>query len=146
MQEWSARAGSRVPVRVEASFPEQRLVGGKYHMASHSITLYVETMKQQCFLLFGSLDRLEEYIAVILAHELGHAQDGDLRQLCERLDGDLSDAERDRTLLQIEVNAWRYARQLLKDFADASTLDTIVMESLAMYNSRQATTSEADIA
>ncbi|MDF2814540.1 MAG: hypothetical protein K0Q81_740 [Paenibacillus sp.] len=116
-------------------------------MATHSITLYQDTIRQQCLRLFGSLDRLEEYISVIFAHELGHAEDLQLDQLCCKLDEDLTTSERTLTMLQIEENAWQYAERLLSAEPEQGILHTIRMESLAIY--REAPSMEelqADIA
>lgn len=126
------RSDSCVPVQIESSFPENRLVGGKYHMESHTVYLYQKEIMEQCNILFGSLAPLKSYIAVILAHELGHAEDAELAQLSSLLDGPLTIYEEARVRLHIEENAWRYAESLLFD-VDPVFLGTIIDESLYSY-------------
>jgi len=124
-----------VHVRIEPCFPDGRLVGGKYHAASHTVFLYEEEIIEQCKLLFGSLEPLRSYIRVILAHELGHAEDNELEYLSGLLDTSSAPADRFRVMLHIEENAWRYAEALLPDI-DPIFLRTIVDESL--FSHRQA--------
>jgi hypothetical protein len=126
------RSGSKVNVKIEARFPGNRLVGGKYHMATHTVYLYKEEIREQCILLFGSLERLEEYIAVVFAHELGHAEDTQLEQLTTWLDESFTVRDRAETKLRIEENAWDYAEILLADM-DSEFIDIIINESLAGY-------------
>ncbi|WP_243633364.1 metallopeptidase family protein [Paenibacillus xerothermodurans] len=125
-------SGSQVEVSVQRRFPGKRLVGGKYQPASHKVTLYQEPIKQQCRQLFGSLDRLEDYIAVVFAHELGHAEDPQLEQLSRLLDGDLMVKERNAIALQIEENAWAFAEAWLTGI-DPAFIRLIIDESLAAY-------------
>ncbi|CAH1190113.1 hypothetical protein PAECIP111892_00011 [Paenibacillus auburnensis] len=129
------RSNSRVQVKIEACFPGKRLVGGKYHMGSHTVYLYKAEIKEQCIRLFGSLDRLDEYIAVIFAHELGHSEDKELNELAALLDSPLSDREEAEICLHLEKNAWRYARCLLSHM-DPLFIDHIVGESLSGYYQR----------
>jgi hypothetical protein len=117
---------------MESSFPGGRLVGGKYQTTLHKVTLYQEEIKRQCLQLFGSLDRLEDYINVVFAHELGHAEDAQLEQLSLLLDSGLPTNERKQIELQIEENAWRYAESLLSQI-DPVFIKEIVTESLADY-------------
>lgn len=126
------RSSSLVPVFMEAEFPGGRLVGGKYSMDAHSVTLYTSVLEKQCRMLFGSTFALEAYAAVILAHELGHAQDPELPELSRLLD--LAPAGPERTLiaLRIEENAWRYARALLPE-TDQNFFEKIVERSLLPY-------------
>lgn len=126
------RSDSRVQVTIEASFPGQRLVGGKYHMGSHTIYLYKEEIIEQCTRLFGSLDRLQEYIAVIFAHELGHSEDMELEELADLLDGPLTAREQAEIRLKIEENAWNYTRHLLSHY-DPFFVEHIIEESLSGY-------------
>jgi hypothetical protein len=117
---------------VETHFPDNRLVGGKYHMGTHTVYLYQKEIMEQCRMLFGSLAPLEAYIYVILAHELGHAEDVELVELSNRLDGPLTALEQAEIRLRIEENAWRYAESLLSDM-DPVFLRTIIDESLLSY-------------
>jgi hypothetical protein len=129
------QSGSQVKVSLESSFPGGRLVGGKYQTATHSVTLYQEPIKQQCLQLFGSLDRLEEYINVVFAHELGHAEDTQLEELSRLLDRNLPANERNLIQLQIEENAWKFAESLLSQI-DPAFIHKIVTESLADYRNQ----------
>lgn len=83
-------------------------------------------------MLFGSLAPLKAYIYVILAHELGHAEDVELVDLSNLLDGPLTASEQAEIRLRIEENAWRYAESLLFDM-DPVFLRTIIDESLISY-------------
>jgi hypothetical protein len=96
------------------------------------VTLYQEEIKQQCLQLFGSLDPLEDYISVVFAHELGHAEDQQLERLSLLLDSSLPAVERKSIELQIEENAWRYAESMLPQL-DPAFIQEIVTESLAAY-------------
>ncbi|MDO7906417.1 hypothetical protein Q5741_08300 [Paenibacillus sp. JX-17] len=126
------RANIGVSVQLESVFPGGRLVGGKYGMNSHTITLYTEVILDQCLQLFGTLERAEDYFAVIAAHEIGHAADMELGSLCEAMESSMMPAERSRIALQIEENAWNYALQLIPEI-DAVFISTIIDESLAAY-------------
>lgn len=122
-------------VSIEPRFRNNRRVGGKYHLASHTVYLYKEEIVRQCCELFGSPCRLKEYIAVILAHELGHAEDPELEQLAAALDGPLTERQEAEIRLRIEENAWAYAVSLLRE-ADASFLHIIMEESLFSYRNQ----------
>lgn len=125
-----------VTVRLESRFYGGRLVGGKFGMHSRSITMYTGAIEEQCMQMFGSLERVEEYFAIVLAHELGHAADPDLSSLCEQTeDMSLSEGTRMRAALQIEENAWNYALTLLPE-ADKVMVSSIIDESLEAYRSR----------
>ncbi|NEU59835.1 hypothetical protein G3352_02900 [Paenibacillus sp. ALJ109b] len=126
------RSNSRALVEIESHFPDNRLVGGKYHMGSHTVYLYKKEIMEQCRMLFGSLAPLQAYIYVILAHELGHAEDVELMDLSNLLDSPLTAPELAETRLRIEENAWRYAESLLFDM-DPVFLRTIIDESLFSY-------------
>ncbi|WP_249899887.1 hypothetical protein [Paenibacillus sp. PK3_47] len=119
-------------MRIEPRFRDNRLVGGKYHMGSHTVYLYKEEIIRQCCTLFGSTDRLKEYIAVILAHELGHSEDTELVQLADALERPVSQREEAEIRLRIEQNAWAYAEALLSD-TDSAFLQLIIEESLLSY-------------
>ncbi|WP_233523086.1 hypothetical protein [Peribacillus saganii] len=106
-------SGSQVKVNLEEHFPGDRFAGGKYSMGSNTITLYIEEIKQQCLQLFSSLDHFMDYLAVVFAHEIGHAEDKELMALADKMDESLNERERQEIALQIEENAWEYAVQLL---------------------------------
>lgn len=136
-----------VAVRLESRFDGGRLVGGKFGMHSRSVTMYTGVIEEQCMQMFGSLERVEEYFAIVLAHELGHAADPDLSSLSELTeDMRLSEGTRMRAALQIEENAWNYALTLIPE-ADRVMVSSIIDESLEAYRSRvQQAEMEADIA
>ncbi|WP_229696146.1 hypothetical protein [Paenibacillus albidus] len=132
MSDLLGRSRSQVTVTLEPRFAGNRLVGGKYHMGSHTIYLYKDQIKEQCCKLFGSTNRLKEYIAVILAHELGHSEDVELEQLALALEEPLTARQQAEIRLRIEENAWHYAAVLLADM-DTSFLQIIIEESLFSY-------------
>ncbi|WP_123041971.1 hypothetical protein [Cohnella candidum] len=131
---WLARSGSAASVVVEERFPGRRLVGGKYNPVSHQVTLYRETIREQCLQLFGTDAYAEAFGVVILSHELGHAEDPDLQELSERLERDRLPAREKKSLaLRIERNAWKYAYNLLTDSPYAALLQEISYHSLMPY-------------
>ncbi|WLR51290.1 hypothetical protein LC040_19470 [Bacillus tianshenii] len=125
------RSGSTANVILEKHFPGKKLAGGKYNIGTHTITLYIEDIKEQCVRLFSSLDRFPEYFAIVFAHELGHAEDSQLEALADQLDV-VSDLERKKIALQIEENAWNFAQKLLRE-ADEAFMNEIIDHSLRAY-------------
>ena len=75
------QSGSSVDVKLESFFPGDRFAGGKYNFGTHTITLYIEEIKAQCLQIFSSLDHFEDYLAVVFAHEIGHAEDIQLAEI-----------------------------------------------------------------
>ncbi len=76
---------------------------------------------------------MKEYLMVILAHELGHAEDPYLSDLADKWDEAEDGAIRNRIALQIEENAWAYAEKVLPD-VDPSFIKTIIFfHSLRSY-------------
>lgn len=134
IEELKQRSGSRACIILEPSYLGGRMIGGRYHMASHTVYVYSETISQQCAQLFGTLERLEEYAAVVCAHEIGHAEDRELGSLARLLDTELPPLRRAQIALRIEENAWRYARRLLPD-VDPAFMEAIIDESLYAYRS-----------
>ncbi|GIP28816.1 hypothetical protein J23TS9_39460 [Paenibacillus sp. J23TS9] len=127
------RSGLDITVRLEHRFEGGRLIGGKYGMISKTVTMYTEVIEEQCLQMFGSLEQVETYFAVVLAHELGHAADTHLPFLCEELeDAAISAERRTRVALQIEENAWNYALALVPE-VDAVFFSTVIDESLVAY-------------
>ncbi|WP_106767345.1 hypothetical protein [Paenibacillus faecalis] len=126
------RSGSGVTVKLERYFPGGRLIGGKYSLHTHSVTMYTEVIKQQCLQLFGSLESVHDYFAVVFAHELGHAADPHLQKLSDELDGTEDDTRRREIQLQIEENAWNYAMPWMIDIHPA-LVNVIVDCSLEAY-------------
>ena len=127
------RSGSTVNVILESRFPGRRMVGGKYTMGSHTVTLYLDVIKEQCMQLFGSLDGLEAYTAIVFAHELGHAEDEQLSSLAAQLDAELTEAERAAVALRIEENAWQFAAKLLNE-SEQALFPEVVYYSLKPYH------------
>ncbi|WP_246073106.1 hypothetical protein [Paenibacillus dokdonensis] len=127
------RSGLDIIVRLESRLEGGRLIGGKYGMISKTVTMYTEVIEEQCLQMFGSLEQVETYFAVVLAHELGHAADTRLSFLCEELEDEAISAERrTRVALQIEENAWNYALALVPE-VDAVFFSTVIDESLVAY-------------
>jgi hypothetical protein len=126
------RSGSSVKVELENFFPGDRFAGGKYNFGTHTITLYIEEVKAQCLQLFASLDQFEDYLAVVFAHEIGHAEDSELEELIQQMDRTNQDFTRKRIALKIEENAWNYARKLMPERLH-SFMDIIIHYSLQPY-------------
>ncbi|MBO2944701.1 hypothetical protein JJQ72_12035 [Paenibacillus sp. F411] len=127
------RSGSGVAVKLESRFPGGRLIGGKYGMDAHAVTMYTEVIQQQCLQLFGSLESVYDYFTVVFAHELGHAMDDELSVMIERLDAAEDERARTEIALQIEEKAWSYARGWLTE-VDPSFISVIIEQSLAAYH------------
>ncbi len=136
-QELLRRSGSSVTVEMEAYFPGGRLIGGKYVMNSHSVTMYTEVIRQQCLQLFGTLELFSAYFAVVFAHELGHSMDLTLTELCDRMDRTVDEWEQKQIALQIEENAWNNAMPWLQDM-DPDFIRIIVDRSLEAYREEPA--------
>ncbi|KAF9132481.1 hypothetical protein BGX30_012651 [Mortierella sp. GBA39] len=133
IRELVGRSGLGVQVRLRTRSRDGRLIGGKYGMVSKRITMYTGVIEEQCMQMFGSLDRVEEYFTIVLAHELGHAADPELPALSESLeDMNLTEEQRMRVALQIEENAWNYALELIPE-ADLPMMSAIIDESLYAY-------------
>ncbi|CAM3907560.1 hypothetical protein [Mesobacillus thioparans] len=126
------QSGSSVQVELEEFFPGDRFAGGKYNFGSHTITLYIEEIKAQCLQVFSSLDHFEEYLAIVFAHEIGHAEDRELAELIQKMEEAGNDVLKKRIALQIERNAWDYARMLIPEKLH-SFMDTIIGYSLEPY-------------
>ncbi|WP_079507195.1 hypothetical protein [Mesobacillus jeotgali] len=126
------QSGSSVKVELEGFFPGDRFAGGKYNFGNHTITLYIEEIKAQCQQIFSSMDQFEDYLAVVFAHEIGHAEDRELAELIQRMDGTGNDILKKGIALQIEMNAWDYARKLIPQ-KHHPFMDTIIHYSLLPY-------------
>jgi hypothetical protein len=131
VDELLGRLDSEMNVMLEHTFPGKRLVGGKYSMSTHSITMFTDNVEEQCLRMYQEAGCLPEYFKVVLAHELGHAHDEELEALAGRLD-EADKEERSRLMLRIEENAWKFARTILYDVAPAF-LEEIERQSLAPY-------------
>ncbi|MCQ4088058.1 hypothetical protein [Saccharibacillus sp. JS10] len=127
-----ARSNSKIEVVLENLFPGKRLIGGKYNLDDNRITLYLGVLEQQCELLFDSLEPFQEYVRVVLAHELGHAHDPELEYLSNRLSSIRGKVSRTRISLRLEQNAWQYADDLLRG-ENPIVFDTIRGQSLSGY-------------
>jgi hypothetical protein len=126
------RAAIGVTVKLEKRFPGGRLIGGKYAMNAHAITMYTDVIETQCLQMFGSVDRVEEYFTVVLAHEIGHAADTELVDLSDALEQESGIGTRQRLALQIEENAWNYALSLVPEI-EATFISAVIDESLLAY-------------
>ncbi|KKO54692.1 hypothetical protein [Paenibacillus sp. DMB20] len=132
VSELLSRSGSGVAVKMESYFPGGRLIGGKYAMNTHSVTMYTEVIKQQCLQLFGSLEPVYDYFAVVFAHELGHAADLSLGKLCDEMENTADERKRKEIALQIEENAWNNAMPWMLD-VDPAFINVIIDRSLEAY-------------
>ncbi|KON86024.1 hypothetical protein AF332_03805 [Sporosarcina globispora] len=132
VRELLERSGSLVDIKLESHFPGNRIAGGKYSMGTHTVTLYMEEIKNQCLQLFSSAERFLDYFTVVFAHELGHAEDQELEELANYLDTCLTEQERCLTALKIEENAWAFAEKLLPDM-DKVFMQKIIYHSLKPY-------------
>jgi hypothetical protein len=126
------QSGSSVQVELEDFFPGDRFAGGKYNFGTHTITLYIEEIKAQCLQLFSSLNKFEDYLAVVFAHEIGHAEDRQLAGLIQQMEETGNDVLKKKVALQIEMNAWDYARMLIPEKLHPF-MDTIIGYSLEPY-------------
>jgi hypothetical protein len=126
------QSGSNVEVKLESHFPGDRFAGGKYNFGTHTITLYIEEIKGQCLHIFSTLEPFEDYLTVVLAHEIGHAEDRQLAELIEQMDGCSNEYSKKGIALRIEENAWDYAREMLPQSLKPF-MDTIIHYSLKPY-------------
>lgn len=128
------QSGSQVGIKLRHRFPGGRNVGGKYNIDDHTVTLYLTEIRKQCRVMFGSASAplCRQLLRIVLAHELGHAEDPQLSELSDSMDSCGSPLERSKLALQIEENAWSYARQLLPA-ACSEMLDIVVQHSLRSY-------------
>ncbi|XXM70491.1 hypothetical protein ACQ0QQ_12230 [Lysinibacillus sphaericus] len=131
IDELLGRLDSGMNVILERTFPGKRLVGGKYSMSTRSITMFTDNVTEQCLRMYGESECLPVYFKVVLAHELGHAHDKELEALAGRLD-EADEVERNRLMLLIEENAWKFARTILYDVTP-EFLEEIERQSLAPY-------------
>ncbi|MCA1055551.1 hypothetical protein LCM10_11195 [Rossellomorea aquimaris] len=121
----------RLDVTLEDAFPGTRLVGGKYSMKDHSITMFLEDVNEQCLRMFPGEDKAEDYFKVVFAHELGHALDEELSELADQLDA-ADHAQRNKLMLRIENNAWVIARRIVTDVSSVF-FEEIKSSSMAPY-------------
>lgn len=132
VEEILVQSGSSVKVELEDFFPGDRFAGGKYNFGSHTITLYIEEIKAQCLQVFSSMECFEDYLSVVFAHEIGHAEDRELTELIQKMEEAGNDVLKKRIALQIEMNAWEYARLLIPEKLHPF-MDTIIGYSLEPY-------------
>jgi hypothetical protein len=109
------------------------LAGGGYNPKEKKITLYIKGLENQCFFLYKSLKPFELHAAIVFAHEMGHAMDDTLLDICEQLDTIKEASLRKRVELRAETNAWEKARQLLGD--RLSLPDNMELFELLMHHS-----------
>ncbi|WP_052728407.1 hypothetical protein [Domibacillus tundrae] len=129
-------SGSTVAVEIHKSADRQTIVGGKYSLAQHKIILYWDGIQEQCRILYGSLKPFDQHLAAVFAHELGHAEDTQLKGLADQLDETVDLLQKKRIALRIETNAWHYANRLLQD-ADNEFLQFLMHMSLEPYHTRE---------
>lgn len=126
------QSGSSVKVELESFFPGDRFAGGKYNFGTHTVTLYIEEIKAQCLQIFSSFDFFEDYLAIVFAHEIGHAEDSELSHLIDQMDACDHGYTRNGIALKIEENAWDYARKLIPQKLHPF-METIIHHSLQPY-------------
>lgn len=115
INELLVRSGSTVSVDILDSAGQHTIIGGKYNLSQHKITLYWDGIHEQCRLLYGSLKPFDKHLAAVFAHELGHAEDAALPLLAAEKSRTADALQKKRLSLRIETNAWAYAQHLLQD-------------------------------
>lgn len=134
-QELRVRSGLNVMVKIENGYADNQLLDMKYEWDLKEITFYTRTIEIQCLQILGSLERLEEYFKVMLAHELGHVADESLPELIDWLERSVDESERLRISLLIEENAWSYALSLIAE-VDLTFVSAIIDLSLKSYRNQ----------
>lgn len=134
-QELRVRSGLNVMVKIENGYEDNQLLDMKYEWDLKEITFYTRTIEIQCLQILGSLERLEEYFKVMLAHELGHVADESLPELIDWLERSVDESERLRISLLIEGNAWSYALSLIAE-VDLTFVSAIIDLSLKSYRNQ----------
>ncbi|WP_165996840.1 hypothetical protein [Bacillus sp. Cs-700] len=125
------QASMNVPIQLTDYFPGERLIGGKYSLETNMITIYMEEVRKQCILLFGSDDLLNDYFTVIVAHELGHAADESLVLLAKERSSTRCVNKKRQLSIIIEDNAWKFAMKLIPELSHI--LVTVRNQSMALY-------------
>jgi hypothetical protein len=129
------QASINVPIQLKDYFPGERLVGGKYSLETNMITIYMEEVRKQCILLFGSDDHLKDYFTVIVAHELGHAADKSLAMLAKQRSSTRCLIKKRQLSIIIENNAWKFAMKLIPELTHI--LVTVRNQSMDLYGERE---------
>ncbi|HZG69896.1 MAG TPA: hypothetical protein VEY51_00025 [Chondromyces sp.] len=132
IEELVKRSGSSASVIIENHFPDHRMVGGKYNSNNHTVTIYLEEIREQCQQVFLTDDFFLDYVAVVLAHELGHAEDSELEFLSNKLYKETNEIEKKKIALKIEENAWEFAEKLIPEM-DQAFMKTIIYFALKSY-------------
>ncbi|MFC7370561.1 hypothetical protein ACFQPF_02595 [Fictibacillus iocasae] len=110
-----------------------RRIGGMYSMDTHTVTLYQKEIYSQAMEFFPEQDRFRDYVRIICAHELGHANDPYLTILAYRLDKERDFLKRKKIELLIEVQAWKYAKIILTGLVPSAVFRKVRKESLFHY-------------
>ncbi|MYL62977.1 hypothetical protein GLW07_06350 [Bacillus hwajinpoensis] len=129
------QASMNVPIQLTDYFPGERLIGGKYSLETNMITIYMEEVRKQCILLFGSEDHLNDYFTVIVAHELGHAADKSLVLLAKERSSTRCVNKKRQLSIIIEDNAWKFAMKLIPELSHI--LVTVRNQSMDLYGERE---------
>ncbi|PFG14020.1 hypothetical protein [Bacillus sp. es.036] len=129
------QASMNVPIQLTDYFPGERLIGGKYSLETNMITIYMEEVRKQCILLFGSDDHLNDYFTVIVAHELGHAADRSLVLLAKERSSTRCVNKKRQLSIIIEDNAWKFAMKLIPELSHI--LVTVRNQSMDLYGERE---------
>ena len=125
------QASMNVPIQLTDYFPGERLIGGKYSLETNMITIYMEEVRKQCILLFGSDDHLNDYFTVIVAHELGHAADKSLVLLAKERSSTRCVNKKRQLSIIIEDNAWKFAMKLIPELSHI--LVSVRNQSMDLY-------------
>jgi hypothetical protein len=115
VEEMMKETSLNIKVEFKNNSETRPLAGGVYNPKENKITLYTKGLENQCLLLYKSLKPFEIHAAIVYAHEMGHALDDTLLDICEQLDTIKVDSLRRRVELRAETNAWEKAKQLLGD-------------------------------
>ncbi|QHA92685.1 hypothetical protein [Bacillus sp. N1-1] len=129
------QASINVPIQLKDYFPGERLIGGKYSLETNMITIYMEEVRNQCILLFGSDDHLKDYFTVVVAHELGHAADKSLAMLAKQRSSTRCLIKKRQLSIIIEDNAWKFAMKLIPELTHI--LVTVRNKSMDLYGERE---------
>ncbi|MCA0992842.1 hypothetical protein [Pseudalkalibacillus hwajinpoensis] len=129
------QASMNVPIQLTDYFPGERLIGGKYSLETNMITIYMEEVRKQCILLFGSDDHLNDYFTVIVAHELGHAADKSLVLLAKQRSSTRCVNKKRQLSIIIEDNAWKFAMKLIPELSHI--LVPVRNQSMDLYRERE---------
>jgi hypothetical protein len=115
IEEMKDRSSSQIDILLKPKDESGRHIGGKFSLDEQAITLYTDELARQCQLFFQDKLDVIQYAKVVLAHELGHSLDKQLKGLSHSLESIEDPFNKTRIALLIELNAWKIAKSLLPD-------------------------------